>query len=92
MQTEPGPHGITEVGGPTTGDGQQTGPLHHVGRDRRRPTVAGGVDPHHFMIGGQLRRHRTPRPTGLGEAVDQNEPGAGAVDLDVEHGAILACP
>ncbi len=50
--------------------------------------MTGGVHPHHLVVARQVDGHAAPRPTGLGEAVDEDQAGPPTVDLGVEHGAI----
>jgi hypothetical protein len=64
----------------------QSGARRHVGVDVARATVAGRVDQHDFEALGEIVGEFAPATAVLGEAVDEGEAWASAVDLEVETG------
>ena len=74
MEAEPRPHRVAEVGGPARRRGPAGGPRRPgSAATPRRAAVAGHVDRHHLVVGGQVVVHRAPHPTGLGEAVGHHQ-------------------
>ena len=57
---------------------------------RPRGAVAGGVDRHHLVVGGQVVGDGAPRPARLGEAVDEHQTGSGAPPFDADGGGCFA--
>ena len=76
VQHEARTHRVADVGRPPTDVAEEVGARPEVGTDARRSTVAGSVDHHHLVVGGEVGGHRVPRLVGLGEAVDEHDSGA----------------
>ena len=76
VQHEACTHRVADVGRPPTDVAEEVGARPEVGTDARRSTVAGSVDHHHLVVGGEVGGHRVPRLVGLREAVDEHDSGA----------------
>ena len=71
VEAQPAAHRVADVRGRTAGGAEQVGAGDEVGRDRRRAAVARRVDGDDLEAVGQAVGDRCPRPSGLGEPVDE---------------------
>ena len=85
MERQAPTHRVADVGPDCSRVSEQFRSLEQVGANGGRSTVAGHIDQDHLMIVGQTRGDCRPRPSGLGEAMDEHDAGPAPEGLGVEH-------
>ena len=85
MERQAPTHRVADVGPDCSRVSEQFRSLEQVGANGSRSAVAGRIDQDHLMIAGQTRGDCRPRPSGLGEAMDEHDAGPDPERLGVEH-------
>ena len=84
VEAQPAAHRVADVRGRAAGRAEQLGAGVEVGLDARRTGVARRVDRDDLEAIGQAIGDRCPRPAGLGEPVDEDEPRSGCPSRRVQ--------